>query len=141
MKILCCCLLLLAFSCNDSVKPSGECTPMRNSDAGLELVYPVSGGPFTVGSTVTVRWKVNPEIVDAIILQVNTGGPWYNILGRGMAIPSTGNLLCMDTSWVVGNEYDNVNYNASGTVRVRVAWYNHENEESDESGLITINNP
>lgn len=140
IKILLCCTLLVALSCKDPAKTEG-CTPMSDPDAAIELISPVAGS-YSVGSTVHVQWKVNPQVVDMVTLAVLSGGAPCNIIKpMTVPLPEEGNLVCMDTSWVIGSERDGCTYATNQTVRIRVAWYGRESLASDESGLITINNP
>lgn len=125
---------------NNSIE---ECTTISDPNKAIELIYPRGGETFTVGNSVNVRWKVRSSIVEMVMLQVSTGGingPWRNILSRGMVVPDSEEIVCMDTIWTIGNEHDkeNINYSSGTTVYLRVGWYNHESEESDISGLITI---
>ena len=121
---------------------SGECSPIADADKSTELVAPVSGS-FKTGDHVEVAWKVNPQDIDQVVVQISTtgiSGPWDNVFKDGIAVPREGSLVCMDTTWVVGQEYDDVDYSSSTSVLIRVAWYNHEGDDwaRDVSSTITV---
>ncbi|MCX7727500.1 MAG: hypothetical protein N2053_11715, partial [Chitinispirillaceae bacterium] len=79
-----------------------ECGAISDLSKAIELIYPRGGESFTIGNSVKVRWKVRRNIVEMVMLQVSTSGingPWRNILGRGMVVPDTAEIVCMDTIW------------------------------------------
>ena len=124
---------------------SGGCTPIADPDKEMELVTPISG-TFSVGSSVEVAWKVNPEEVDMVVIQVSTSGlsgPWRDVYHDGIPVPRSGDLVCMDTVWAVGQEYAPVDYAETSTVLLRVGWYSHTSSAydyaMDVSSTITIN--
>jgi hypothetical protein len=138
-------VLFLGVSCKGPAEPGG-CTPIADSEKEMELVTPISG-TFNFGSNVEVAWKVNPKEVDLVVVQVSStglAGPWRNVFKEGIPVGSRDvELACMDTVWVVGQEYATVDYTATSTVLLRVAWYNHESDAydwaRDVSSTITIN--
>ena len=143
MKLLLIAAALLCVVSGCNVTKSGGCTPIADPDKSVEFVAPL-GGTFSVGDRVNVAWKVNPQDIEAVAIQVNTGGNsgvWRNIFKESIAVPGDSDLVCMDTTWVVGQEYDSVEYSSSTTVNLRVAWYNHFGDEwaRDESPLIVVN--
>ena len=133
----------LWFSCNDPAGDEG-CTPIADPDKSMELITPLSG-TYSVGNSVEVGWKVNAQDIDLVVLQVSTSGsngPWRNIY-RGITVPGDSGVVCMDTVWVIGQEYDNIDYSSPVTLLLRAAWYNHEGDSydwaRDVSNTLVIN--
>ena len=137
-----CFFLLYILSCDDPTTEEG-CT-ISDSDYGVELITPTGGETVTVGDVVEVKWKVNPEMIpDQIFLGVSTtgsSGPFQSILGKGMNIWEGEAPMCMDTIWVVGEEYATVDYSRDVTVHIKVARYNDRSNEYlyDISNAITV---
>ena len=133
--------LLLLISCNGPTEEE-DCSSISSGKA-VELITPTGGESFSIGDHVPVKWKVDTDIIQSkVVLQVSLSGsvgPFYNMC-LGISVPAEdGGIVCMDTVWTVGQEYDSVNYGSSQTVNLRVAKYNDEAAFSDVSGMITIN--
>ena len=136
IRILCCGALLLSCGTSDEV----DCSSLANPDIGLELVYPRGGETLTLGRFAAVEWKADPGKMSSVVLAVSINGstgPWRNILSREMTVPGGGAVVCMDTVWVPGDEYDAVGYSAGTTVLLRVCSSTDE-RYCDESGMISI---
>ena len=134
--------LLLFISCNGPTEED-DCSTISSGKA-VELITPTGGESFTIGDRVPVKWKVDTDIIQTqVSLKVSlngSSGPFLNIFDRGIYVPSEeGGVVCMDTTWTVGQEYDGVNYSGSQTVNLQVGKYNEEADLSDISGMITIN--
>lgn len=129
----------LWFSCKGPAENEG-CTPIADADKAMELAAPLSG-TYSVGNSVEVAWKVDAGEVDLVILQVSTSGsagPWENIY-RGISVPGDSGVVCMDTVWVIGQEYDDVDYSSPVTLLLRAAWYNHEGNSYDWAKDVSNN--
>lgn len=133
---------VLILSCNP--QDSGECTPIANPDKGVELISP-DGGSLDYGSTVYINWKADPSRVEQVALQVSTSGingPWRHIFSHGIDVPPDNDIVCMDTLWTIGDEYESnlIDYGTAGTILLRVASYNELTNEAlrDVSSSITV---
>jgi hypothetical protein len=136
-----CIAVLWAVNC-DNPSGNGECTPFDDDETFIELISPSGGEVFDVGDIVPVSWKVNPDVVPQVILQVSTGGdagPWRNVFDKGIGVPTGGDVVCMDTVWRIGSEDQEVSYGSSGTVTFRVGWYDEPALIFDIADMITVN--
>src|SRR5512133_2028867 len=100
---------VLLFSCGTSDEV--DCSTLANPENGLELVYPRGGETLMLGGLVSVKWKADPGKMAAVVLAVSLNGsigPWRAILSGTMTVPGDGGIVCMDTVWVPGDEYDAV---------------------------------
>ena len=141
IRLVAVCLVALVFFLCNGPDENKDCSTLADPQRGIELVYPRGLESFERGTDVMVRWKVDPRIIGQVTLRVSANGvdgPWRNIC-RAIDVPSGDAIICMDTVWSIGNEYEPVSYTASGTVNIQVGWYNHENDYSDMSGAIIIN--
>lgn len=136
-------LCLFGIMCQD---PSGEegCMPLTDADTDVELVYPVAG-TFEVGEYVEVAWKMNPGNVSQVAVQLSTtgvNGPWRQVFSQGVSTDEfESEVVCLDTTWVVGDEYENIDYSSTETVLLRVTNYNSQGTayQTDMSNTLTIN--
>ena len=136
-------LCLFWIACDD---PSGEegCTPIADADKDIELVYPVTG-TFAVGAYVEVAWKMNPGKVSQVAVQLSTtgvNGPWRQVFSGGISTDAfESDVVCLDTTWVVGDEYEAVDYSSTETVLLRITNYNSQGTayQTDMSNILTVN--
>jgi len=137
----CAAVALLMVTCD---KPADEvdCSVMNHD--GVELISPRGTESFAYGSTVPIKWKVDPDKVSLIDVKVSTvspDGPFRSIC-KSISVNYDLGVQCMDTIWTIGSEYEPVTYgNKSQTVYLQVSKYSAANEFSDVSGTITINKP
>lgn len=132
--------VFLSVAC-DNPSGNGECTPFDDDDTFIELISPTGGESYTMGDDVTVRWKVDPDVVPQVILQVSIGGdagPWRNLFDRGIGVPAGGDVACMDTVWRIGGEDEEVGYGTSETVTFRVGWYDEPALINDAASMISV---
>jgi hypothetical protein len=122
-----------------------SCSTLSNPEIGIELIYADSNKILEYGQTVTVKWKVDPEIVPAVVLQVSHDrlSGFKNIMQYSISTTENNNsrvnnIKCMDTLWTIGSEWDNFTYNSS-PVYIRVAKYNDEEFYQSVSDVITVN--
>jgi hypothetical protein len=117
-----------------------DCSTLANPQKGIELVYPLGGETFTLGSVISVTWKADPRKVESVTLAVSlngSGGPWRNVFTGAMLVPGDTGAVCMDTMWIPGSEYDAVDYPVSGTVLLRLSSA-ADDRIREESGMISI---
>ena len=117
-----------------------DCTTLDDPQKGIQLIYPRGLESFEMGSIVTVKWKMDPSIIRQVGVWVSTSGgngPWKKIC-TPIDITNSEGIQCMDTIWIIGEEYETVSYAASGSVYLRVGQYN-DDSHSDISGMITVN--
>jgi hypothetical protein len=138
-RIVVCLAAVTIFLCEG---PDGgrECTTLDDPQKGIQLIYPRGLETFEMGSIVTVKWKMDPSIIRQVGVWVSTAGvngPWKNICAP-IDIMYGREIRCMDTIWIIGEEYETVPYAASGTVHLRIGQYN-DDVHSDISGMITVN--
>ncbi len=122
----------------DSPAEVEECTPVES----IELISPLSGS-FEVGETVNVSWKVNREMISQVDISVSANGengPWRRIFGRGINVPgTTGETVCMDTAWTIGEENENIDYSTAQTVLLKICNYSACSGEYDISSPLAVN--
>lgn len=128
--------------CDNPQENKVDCSTLKDPQSGVELVYPLGGETLNYGSTVNVKWKVDPNDVPSVVLGVSTtgeSGPYKSIIKGSMSVPLGTGVMCMDTVWTIGNEYATVNWPAEGTtVHFRVAKYNDEGTYNSITTKITI---
>jgi len=132
--------LAVMVACDKKGNEAVDCSTMNHE--GVELVYPKGTESFKVGSTVPVKWKVDPDKVNLVDITVSTtspDGPFRRIFSKSISVPYEGGVQCMDTVWTIGSEHETVQYSPPQTVYIRVEKYSAANEYSDVSGMITIN--
>lgn len=136
-------LCLFGIMCQD---PSGEegCTPLTDADKDVELVSPLIG-TYEVGDYVEVAWKMNPGKVSQVAVQLSTtgeSGPWRQVFSQGVSTDEfESEVVCLDTVWVVGDEYENIDYSSTETVLLRVTNYLSQGTtyQTDVSNTLTVN--
>jgi hypothetical protein len=136
IQFLCCCILLLTCVNQDT----GDCSTLARPERGVELVYPRGGESFTLGQYIIVSWKADQRMSGAVELSVSqngSSGPWRSIFADDIPVPGDSGVVCMDTLWIPGNEFNSVGYAASGTVLLRISDAANSGLY-DESGMITI---
>jgi len=134
---------LLFFIFCDGPTDDDDCSSISSGKA-VELITPIGGESYSVGDKVPVKWKVDTDKIQTQVslkVSVNgSSGPFLNIFNQGIYVPAEdGGIVCMDTTWTIGQEWDAVNYSGSQTVILQVGKYNEEAALSDVSGMITIN--
>jgi hypothetical protein len=113
MAVFCC--------CNNGAGPAPEVKP-------LEIVAPKGNEIYTVGTTVTVRWKINDagQISSVGIMLSLNAGKSFSMLADHSFPPETTSVSWMVTSDHVSNQcvikvYDYINqmiFDKSGTFSV-----------------------
>lgn len=106
-----------------------DCPALAENDT-VDLEYPAGGETFSVGETVTIKYRVNTDVILGAMIEVspNLGGQWYLIPpDEEIEVPTDceGNTACMTYSWVVGEESESVPWSEAGenTVVLRVYQY------------------
>jgi len=90
---------------------------------------------------VVVKWKVATENLSQVCVQAScngTNGPWKLLFNKGIAVPHDIEVTCMDTVWIIGNEYEPIDYAASQTILLRVKNYQAAIPVA-VSSMITVN--
>lgn len=131
-------VLFFIIQCGDT--GTDDCSVLNNP--GVELITPRGTEVFSMGESVAVRWKVDPDKVMTIKVAMSTispDGPFYSIFAHSIPVPLEGGKQCMDTVWVIGEEPGHIfTYSPPQTVYLRVEDYNNS-DVNNVSGMITIN--
>ncbi|MBN1577018.1 MAG: hypothetical protein JW913_10725 [Chitinispirillaceae bacterium] len=133
-------LLFFMLLCDTNPTEQEECSRLSDPDKGIELIFPRGGEIFTVGNSVDIRWKVDAAMIVQVTVEVSINGidgPWRNI-HRAIDVPQGNDIICMDTVWTIGEEYETIEYAASQTVLLKVSDYLDKSSHKDVSSMITV---
>ncbi|HLV33123.1 MAG TPA: hypothetical protein VKY57_16265 [Chitinispirillaceae bacterium] len=136
-KYLIICLFLFLGCVNGPEEEKRECTPLSDPDEAVEIMSPKTGDKFTVGDTVRLSFKVNTDLATlGISAQVKFN---KNVFLR-IDLPDQ-SLVCVDTVWVIGEEWDDIEYSKSDTVTLIIGKYGEASIWGDSIPGIIIKNP
>lgn len=134
-KYLIICLFLFLGCVNGPEEEKRECTPLSDPDEAVEIMSPKTGDKFTVGDTVRLSFKVNTDLAALVSAKVKFN---KNVFLR-IDLPDQ-SFVCVDTVWVIGEEWDNIDYSKSDTVTLVIREYNDGSLSDSVPGII-IKNP
>lgn len=134
-------LLLIAviasfLSCDTNGPQQEECTPI---DVPVEIVYPRGGETFSVGDTVTIKWKAVRAVANPVSIAVFTdSGKTHTMLVDTAVVVPDGDVACMKHEWIIGvNEVNPVDY-SKGNAKIIIGKYNNEHDIGETTPYFTV---
>lgn len=114
--------LFLMNGCDESTGPD-ETGPINGR---IEIVTPNGGESYTVGQTVAITFKLNAEIIAAVVpeISIDGGKSWTSIKSRQIDKNPGGGNQTVTYNWTIGSEENTVTYLASN-VECKFKIYNY----------------